>query len=248
LPGSDFELSPGDPTSDLLVNGSTIPSSDLIKFEIETGDEITTEKSIKFDSDNTNISEFLSALPVEIRFIGLANVNETGQEEGRVSRPVRFDPSIGVNIPMSMLTVDRATFTDTTNTDLSGLPGDDDDFEITEGIISINYVNALPFHVDLQLGFLDEEEGLITNVPLQADEPFEFRAGTVSSSGFVSNSETGTTQISLSLEQLNQLNQTRSVKLIAGLETIGQNEVRVRSTDKVSFQIKGRFTIQRRIN
>ena len=248
LPGSDFELSPGDPTSDLLVNGSTIPSSDLIKFEIETGDEITTEKSIKFDSDNTNISEFLSALPVEIRFIGLANVNETGQEEGRVSRPVRFDPSIGVNIPMSMLTVDRATFTDTTNTDLSGLPGDDDDFEITEGIISINYVNALPFHVDLQLGFLDEEEGLITNVPLQADEPFEFRAGSVSSSGFVSNSETGTTQISLSLEQLNQLNQTRSVKLIAGLETIGQNEVRVRSTDKVSFQIKGRFTIQRRIN
>lgn len=248
VPGSDFVLSPGDPTNGLLVNGSTIPNFDLVKFEMDTDGELSTEKSITFDGDNSNISEFLSALPVEIRFIGLVDVNETGQQEGRISKPVRFDPGFSVNIPMSMQTVGRATFTDTTSTDLSGLPGNEDDFEITEGIISINYVNALPFLVDLQLGFLDEEDGLITNVPLQVQEPFELSAGSVGSSGFVSNSKTGTTQISLSLEQLNQLNQTRSVKMIAGLETIDQNEVRIRSTDNVSFQINGRFTIQRRIN
>jgi len=248
LPGSDFQLSPNDPTNDLLVNGSPIPISDLIKFDIETDGDFTTGKSVTFDSEQTNISEFLSALPVEIRFVGLANINETGQEEGRVTTPVRFDPSVGVNIPMSIVTIERAAYTDTTSADLSDLPDEDDDFEIKEGILTLNYENALPFMVDLQLGFLDEADNLITYVPLPAEDPFEIRAGTVGASGFISNSHTGTKHINLSSEQLSQLHRSRNVKLMAGLETIDRDEVRVRSSDHVSFQITGKFTIQRRIN
>lgn len=247
LAGSEFEVSPNDPTGDLLYNGSPVSNSDLIKFELDMSSDETVEKSITFNRDNTNITEFLNALPVEIRFIGLANINETGTEEGRIQNPVRFDPKIGVDIPLSIQTLDRATFTDTTSISLDGLPGDDSDLEIDEGVLTIRFENALPFLVGLELGFLDDDRELITRVPLENDDPIEIISGMVGSSGFVDESREGITRLTLNRDQFEQLSRTRYVKLEAGIETDDNQEVRVRATDSITISVDGRFTVRNRI-
>lgn len=247
LPGSEFEVTASDPTSDLLYNGAPIGNTNLIKFELDMSSDESVEKSVTFDRDNTNITEFLNELPVEIRFVGLANINETGTEEGRIKNPVRFDPKIGVDIPLSIQTLGRATFTDTTDISLDGLPSADDDLEIDEGVLTIRFENALPFLVGLELSFLDDEMELITNVPLNSDEPIEILSGVVGSSGFVDQSRDGVTRLTLTREQFEQLSRTRNIRLDAGIETDDNQEVRVRATDNITISVDGRFTLRNRI-
>ena len=247
LPGSGFDVSADDPTSDLLYNGVPVGNSNLLKFELDMSTDETEEKSVTFDRDNTNIAEFLNELPVEIRFVGLANINGNSNEEGRIKNPVQFDPKIGVDIPLSIQTLDRATYTDTTSISLDGLPSDDSDLEVEEGVLTIRFENAMPFLVGLNLSFLDDEQELITTVPLENDEPIEILSGKVNATGFVTETQSGITRLILNREQFEMLNRTRYVRLEAGIETDENQEVRVRATDNITISVDGRFTLRNRI-
>lgn len=246
--GSELEVGPGDPTGNLLQNGSPLDPSKLIKFELDGDGNPNIEHSVVFDRDNSSITEFLNALPVEIRFIGLANINESGTEAGRIINPVRFEPKISVNIPLSIRTLETATFVDTVSSDLSNLPGPQDDLSITEGSITIRYSNVLPLGVGLSLDFLDENDDVLTSFPLQGeDDRIQLFAADVGPGGFVTSERSGNTSITLNRSQLDLLNLTRSVQLSADIRTTDQSEVKVRSTDSISFSVNGKFTIQNAI-
>ncbi|MFU8811876.1 MAG: hypothetical protein ACNA78_02850 [Balneolaceae bacterium] len=241
LPGTPQVVGPADPSERLQFGGNSIPSSDLIKFELETTGNEEELLTFTFDRNNSNITEFLNRLPIQIRFIGLANINENG-EVGSVVNPVRFDPVLTVNIPLA-LRADAAVFTDTTSTSLSELPGQGDDSTITEGFLRIQYTNGIPLGFDLVLDLLDESENLITSVPLPSQNAIHFDAAPVSASGFVTNPTQGVTTIELSRAQLDIINRTEFVRLVAGLQTFEQSDVKVRDIDSIEISISGRFEI-----
>ena len=102
------------------------------------------EPVLIFDSTTTNVNEFLNNLPSDIRFIGMAVVNESG-EEAMVSTPLEFNPKFNVDLPLAFQTTTAATYTDTTETDdLSDLPSPlkGDDQRVTSMELIINYENG----------------------------------------------------------------------------------------------------------
>jgi hypothetical protein len=246
VPGTPTEVLESDQTEKLIMNGSPIPKENMIKFNIQgspSPDEIFSQS---FNSTNSNITEFFNRLPVSIRFVGLADINKNG-ETGRISNPVQFKPTITVNIPLA-LRADNASFTDTTSADLSDLPGPDDDSVLEEGSIKIRYINNIPLGVNLQLEMFDELGSILTALPLSGGLPIEFRAAETGSDGFTSVSTEDYTIISLNREQLDLINQTRDVRLTAGLNSSNGEEVRVRNTDDVSISVSGNFVIRNKID
>lgn len=247
--GSELEVEAGAETSQLRRNGTPVDESDLIKFDLDGDGNVDTEHSIVFDRNNSSITDFLNALPVEIRFIGLADINSTGTEEGRIINPVVFDPQISVNIPLSIRTVESATYVDTLSSDLSDLPGPQDDLSIIEGSISVRYTNVLPLGVGLSLQFLDENDDVLTSLPLEdAGNRIQMAAASVGSNGFVSGERGGNTEVTLNRSQLDVMNLTRSIQMTADITTTDQQEVKIRSTDAISFSVNGKFSIQNAIN
>ena len=245
-PGTSTEVLESDQTTKLIQNGTPIAKENLIKFNIEGSQAPTDILSMRFDRTNSNITEFFNRLPVEIRFIGMADINKDGAT-GRITNPVEFSPSISVDIPLA-LRADGATFTDTTSADLSDLPGPDDESMLDEGSIKIQYSNGIPLGVTLHLEMLDETGNSLTSLPLSGDLPIEFKAAQTGTNGFTETPTQDYTIISLNRDQLDQLNQTRNIRLTAGLSSSEAQEVRVRNTDDVSISLSGNFVIKNKID
>lgn len=244
--GTDTEVLETDPTEKLIANGVPIPRENLIKFSIDGSQTPGDTHSMRFDRNNSNITEFFNRLPVSIRFVGVADINQSG-ETGRISNPVQFFPSISVDIPLA-LRAENASFTDTTAADLSDLPGPEDDSILEEGSLRIQYLNNIPLGVNLQLEMLDETGSLLTALPLSGDQPIEFRPANTGADGFSSSGTEDYTILTLNREQLDQLNQTRDIRLTAGLSSSGSQEVRIRTTDDVNVSVSGNFVIRNKID
>jgi len=230
----------------LRFDGASIPVEDLIQFNIDHPGDPDIVEQIMFDRDNTDINQFFSRLPKEIRFIGVALINEN-EEEGNIRNPVLFDPEFRVNVPLS-LRADFATFVDTTSQDLSNLPGPDDDSSIEEGALQIQYANRIPLGFSLRLDFLDESGNLLTSAPVINDDPLQFNAAPVDENGITSSPSNGTTMLNLDRTQLDLLNQTRNIRLSAGVQTTDGQEVSIRDIDDVSISVSGRFKILNQVN
>lgn len=245
-PGTNAQVQTADPTEKLLMNGQPIEASSLIKFEMEPGQTPDDILSSTFDRNNSNITAFLNRLPTSVRFVGLANINEDGAA-GKIQNPVRFDPTISFNIPLA-LKADRATFTDTTKANLEGLPGPNENAFLEEGSLTIRYSNRIPLGINLQIEFLTEEGDLITSVPLITDSSIEFVPAQVGSGKSAISAAEDFTIIQLNRSQLDKINQTRNVRLIAGLSTTASEEIRIRKSDDVDVTISGKFVIRNKFD
>ena len=245
-PGSDTEVTEADPIQQLQKDGIQIAASDLIKFNIEANSSPDEILASTFDRTNSTIVDFLNRLPTSIRFIGLADINPDNAE-GTIQNPVVFDPTIAVNIPLA-LRADRASYTDTTALNLEDLPGPGDDSILDEGSLTIRYTNTIPLGINLELEFLSNEGELITAVPLINETSIEFKAAAVGNGGFSVSPSEDFTIIHLSRSQLEQINQTRNVRLIAGLNTTASEEIRIRTTDDVGVSVSGKFVIRNKID
>ena len=246
LPETDRAVTDASAADRLRFDSAAIPVENLIQFEIDHPGDPEIVQQITFDRDNTDINQFFSRLPEEIRFIGVALINEN-EEEGNIRNPVLFDPEFRVNVPLS-LRADFATFVDTTSQDLSNLPGPDDDSMIEEGLLQIQYANRIPLGFSLRLDFLDENDNLLTTAPVMNDNPLQFNAAPVDENGISSSPSNGTSMLSLNRSQLDLLNQTRNIRLSAGVQTTDGEEVRIRDIDDVSISVSGRFKILNQVN
>jgi len=246
LEGTERAVTDASAADRLRFDGASIPVEDLIQFNIDHPGDPEVVEQITFDRDNTDINQFFSRLPKEIRFIGVALINEN-EEEGNIRNPVLFDPEFRVNVPLS-LRADFATFVDTTSQDLSNLPGPDDDSSIEEGALQIQYANRIPLGFSLRLDFLDESGNLLTSAPVINDDPLQFNAAPVDENGITSSPSNGTTMLNLDRTQLDLLNQTRNIRLSAGVQTTDGQEVSIRDIDDVSISVSGRFKILNQVN
>ena len=248
--GSVYEVTT--PVAGLNANGMALEPEDLIKFDIDTN---TGSGSINFYASNTNVDDFLNNLPDEIRFIGVATVNKNN-EAGTVTSPIEFEPTINVNIPLALRTTQAATFTDTTDQDLGDLPStqNGDDSRLTEGRIIIDYTNGIPLEIDLEVTFMDENYAPITSIPISGDEIKLMASGIDQGTQFADRPSSGTMQIVLNDNQLEQLYQTRYLEISAWLLTTDTNsdgvgdDVKIRTTDAITLSVSADLSIETEVN
>src|SRR5699024_3834263 len=95
----------------LTAHGSPIAAENLIQFRLDRPGPGNSEVEgvEEFTIENSSIDEFMNILPAEVRFIGLAALQ---QSEGTITAPVRFDPGMGVDLPLHLAS-GTFTFTDT---------------------------------------------------------------------------------------------------------------------------------------
>jgi hypothetical protein len=246
--GVEYDVDPTDPISGLLKDaGDPLDADEMIKFSLAenlNGDNINA--SIQFDRTNTNVDIFLNNLPSEIRFIGKAVVNE-GEDVATIIDPLNFDPKISVDIPLRLSTTQPIAYTDTVEQDLSGVPSPEqgDQSSIKQGIISIDYENGFPLDVDLVVTFLDSLQNELSPVSVQLND-INLQAAQIGADRFsdYENPTSGTIEIALSQEQLDQLYQTRFLEVSASLQTTNNQDVKIRTTDYITLSVLAEFTIE----
>ncbi len=243
--GSEHEVQDAEIPSELKVNGQTPDENQVIKFDLETAanpDPIKGESGHNiFDATNTNVSSFISNLPTNIRFVGIAKVNEK-QENGKIVNPVIFNPSLGVEIPFS-LSAKNATYKDTLNTDLSDLPEEDEDRKLSDATITINYSNGLPLDLRLDVIMLDAEEDTVT---MKSDILVE--GVPTNQDGYAMEPAQKEYEISFSESEMNDLYRTRVMVLDISFDTAQQKTVSIRGDDAVTFKVKVKTGITSTIN
>jgi hypothetical protein len=248
LQGTQAYVEDAGKATGLLAGGVQLGQSKLVRIPVDPLQTGQNTGSFTFNRKNSNVTEFLNKVPSEIHFIGKADVNRD-QLEGRVQNPVEFSPVMIVDIPLSLKSLDEANYKDTFEQNLSELPDQEGDNQIEEGILYIVYHNRLPVGATLQFNFLDYNQNIITTLPAIGDKPIELSPSETDQSGF----STGQgfidqTAISLSREQLLSLHRTEFIQYTLGLDSFGDDEVRLRATDTISFSVSSKFILNSTIN
>jgi hypothetical protein len=247
--GAELEVEEGAPINGIVANGVQLSRDQMIKFTIQpssNGEVITS--SIEFNSTNTNVNDFLNALPKEIRFVGRAVVNESG-EEATISTPLEFDPGIIVDLPLYFSADGASIELVEDGSDLSDLPDEDEDFKFSEGQLIVSYENGLPLGFDLEIQFLDSLGNELDRLPLQGDTPIELNAANIDQiTRFASTDAVDNLIISLTEDQLLKITDTDSVAITATLNTFASEEVKIRNTDSITLSVGTSVTIQTEVN
>ena len=258
-PGTDRQVDPGIHNIDNLVaNDIPLRADQMVAFDITPVTNIgETVRSniVRFNTENSNVDDFLSNLPVEIRFIGKNMVNPD-QKEGFLVDPVEFETNMSIDIPINLSTDpgNPATFEDTVSTDLSDLPSPEDDLQLSDVTLHIAYENGLPFRTGFELEFRDEHDQVIETVTGEPFSPVSFMidgAQVDSESRFVMQSNSGMTEIRLDQNQMENLYRTRSIRLIGDLATSQDDissEVKLRADDAITLRINASMQTTIRVN
>ncbi|MDZ7694135.1 MAG: hypothetical protein U5K69_23945 [Balneolaceae bacterium] len=246
-PGNPHRVDPANVPTELAVNGTTLTPDQLIKFQINPANGGTISDAIQFDRSQTNVDEFLNNLPSHIRFVSVAVVNEGGQE-GTITDPVQFDPSMSVDIPLNF-TANNASFTDTLETDLSNLPDPrTDNQRLTQTEIYVEYTNGLPLGVSLNLAFLDGNGDQITEISSNPNGDMHIKAAQVEQAGFAAQTNTGNLIIALNEDQLERINETDNMQFRLQLNSTNSSAVKVRATDTISLKISLSAAVESTVN
>ncbi len=245
---AEHKVEAADPISGLnKTAGNALIPDEMIKFSLEDNtDGNLIAAAIEFDKTNTNVDEFLNNLPNEIRFIGKAVINESGQE-ATIIDPLEFEPKISIDIPLAIETPQAASYTDTVKQDLGDVPSPEkgDSRKITQGVIVIDYINGLPLGFDLNIGLLDTLNQELFQIPASSDPAIVLSASEVDAvTKFASTPKEGSVRIALSENQLNQLYKTRFLEISADLQTTSNAEVKIRSTDTITLSVRADLTIE----
>ena len=235
----------------LWVDGSQADPENVLMLPINAANNIGEifNGAISFDQNSSNVDEFLSNFPTEIRFIGKALANP-GEGEGFVTTPIEFNSNVGFEIPIQLQNnSDSEVLKDTLDSDLSDLPDPQkDDSKLTEAKLKISYENMLPLQVDLNLKFLDKDTLLVTEVPLPSEEPLRIGAPTIGAASFANQPAQGQVVISLNEEQSEVLNQTRFIRLGGTFITSEGKRVKIRYDDYIQVSIQGEFSIETNVS
>ena len=241
-----------DPITGILEDGVQIPKERLVKFTLDTSpDGSVILGSEVFNSLNTNVSDFLNNLPSEIRFVGKAVVNQSGNEAS-ISTPLEFSPTFAIDLPLAFRTESATTFRDTTEVDaFADFPSSDngDDANITSGELFLNYTNGLPLGFGLVVIFLDENGNEVTRVPQVGEPEFDLSGADVDDvTRFAVSPTSGLVEVALSEDQLRQLYRVTSIVMSAHLRTRNFEEVKVRATDSITLSIGTKIKIENNVN
>ncbi|MCS3641828.1 hypothetical protein [Salinibacter ruber] len=161
--GADRNVSPL-PSSDAFAtfteNGSPLPNDSLIKLGVGLGGASlgeTERTSLVVDGDNSNVADFVNALPTEVRLAGQAEINTDGGNL-RVRKPIALDANFSLDVPLRIR--DRFVVRDTIDADLSDLndlTDPEEDVNISTAELQFSYTNGLPLGADVKMTIVDDK-------------------------------------------------------------------------------------------
>lgn len=247
-PGTSYRVPSGSGPTNLSAKASILQAEQLVQFDIMPSPSGSIASSaVTFDSDNSNVVEFLDHKPVEIRIVSTALVNP-GNEHGTVSAPIVFEPSISVDVPLQVQTLNAAEFDTLIALDLSSLPDPNSATKLGAGTLEIEYTNAMPLQMALGMSFLDASKKELTSAPLASSESYLMDPASVDAKGFASSPKNGKVTVELNEYQMQQLYRTRHLGLRLGMKTPGGKRVSLRMSDALGYRIRARFVLNMEVN
>ena len=252
VPGTAYSIDSANVTG-LWSHNQPLAKSQIMRFPIQQqammGD--TLEGAVTFDQSNSNIGDFIANLPTQVRFVGKALINNPNLTDNGTN--IYFDTAVGLDIPLEIATPNQpATYADTISVDFSGLPSQQNSSNISQGAIKIYYVNKLPLSAQMSFQMLNEfHQPLSVSIPdtTAGYSKVVLDASQIDPSTlFSSEPARGVTQIQLTQDQINQLNQAKFMVVRASLQTTKDKPVRIQATDYLRLTLSGDFTVKSNVN
>ncbi|WP_205522049.1 hypothetical protein [Salinibacter ruber] len=162
--GADRNVSSLPFSAAFTENGVSLQNELLIKLgvgleEAALGETVRTPLVV--DGDNSNVADFVNALPTEVRLAGQAEINTDGGGL-RVRKPIALDANFSLNVPLRIK--DRFVVRDTIDADLSDLNDLTDpekDVNISTAELQFSYTNGLPLGADAKMVIVDAAGSVI---------------------------------------------------------------------------------------
>lgn len=234
-------VGPGDPRAEsFLRNGAEVGAENLIQFPASSSGDLSEPpaQTTVLSDENSTVDSFVSALPSDIRFAGEAVPRE--DERARARRPVDFDASLGVSVPVRPR--DDFAIRDTVDLDLSDLDDltdPDESARLTEGGLTIEYETGLPLGTSLELVFLDADDRAALTI---SDAARIDPAPISDEDGTAQGTEPGTSDVDLSEDDIRALGDSRSLVLKFEVRPPdGATAPRVRASDTMQLSVEARL-------
>lgn len=128
----------------------------------------------------------------------------------------------------------KTTFTDTVDADLSYLPGEGDNQQLTSAVMTLYYTNGAPVELDFSILMLDKNGNIVSE-----QDDISVEAPAITSSGYVAQEgeQEGKAVVSFSRDELGDLNLTRTIEQIITIKTPQQQTLKLRGDEFVSIRI-----------
>ncbi|MCS3749893.1 hypothetical protein GGQ19_001048 [Salinibacter ruber] len=162
--GADRNVSSLPFSAAFTENGSRLPNDSLIRLGVGLGGASlgeTERTSLVVDGDNSNVADFVNALPTEVRLAGQAEINTNGGDL-RVRKPIALDANFSLDVPLRIR--DRFVVRDTIDADLSDLndlTDPEEDANISTAELQFSYTNGLPLGADVKMVIVDAAGSVI---------------------------------------------------------------------------------------
>lgn len=254
IEGSPFQVQPSDTVGGFAANNSILDKDKLIKFDVIPPGTNSNQGSVTFTNENTNIVDFISNVPNEIRFVGKSLVNPD-LEVGFLIDPVQFDLTLNLDVPLNIATETNPAVIDDTSdvSDTFGdFPDENDDSQIAEAVINILYTNNLPLNTQLILEFLDTSSGTtesLFTLPSVADDNLTIEAAEVDPvSRFVSTPAEGVVTANITNEQALLLQKAELLRVKGEFLTSSVDGVKIRKDDSITIEISSSLTIETNVS
>ncbi|BBM70189.1 hypothetical protein [Rhodothermus marinus] len=245
-----YAVTPDDPViAPLRYNGSPLGADQLIRLPFVGTDDPDrpVTRTYVLDATNSNIDEFLSLLPQELRVVGRVVAEGAVQ----LRQPLTVTARAGLRIPLHIAT-DVIEVQDTVEVDLSSLdlPTDpQDDVQVEEARLTLRYANGIPLAVATEIELLDAFEQPI-GVRIPAENTLQVAAAPVDGQGFATTYREGEVSVTLTRDQLALLKQGRRARLVLQVQTPAEqvSAVRIRASDALRLQLQGAFRYRTRVH
>ncbi|MFO7314701.1 hypothetical protein [Rhodothermus marinus] len=245
-----YAVAPDDPViAPLRYNGSPLGADQLIRLPFVGTDDPDRPVTHTYvlDATNSNIDEFLSLLPQELRVVGRVVAEGAVQ----LRQPLTVTARAGLRIPLH-IAADVIEVQDTVEVDLSSLdlPTDpQDDVQVEEARLTLRYANGIPLAVATEIELLDAFEQPI-GVRIPAENTLQVAAAPVDGQGFATTYREGEVSVTLTRDQLALLKQGRRARLVLQVQTPAEqvSAVRIRASDALRLQLQGAFRYRTRVH
>ncbi|MEZ4699707.1 MAG: hypothetical protein R2834_05215 [Rhodothermales bacterium] len=244
---NDLAVSASDTmAAQFLVNGSPIAASNLIAFPIPGTPDAseTVTRTVRINSENSNLDAFLSSLPKEMRYVGKGIVKGMNGQRVQLQKPFVLNAGLNAGIPVSL--AGDATYADVFEIDLSDLDeltDPDNDVQINGASLIITYENGIPLGIEASLEVLDGSDLSLTTLPELDAEAWSLVAAKSDNTGFATDATAGTLEFTITEEQLRTMSAGRKARLRLTLRTNEGQPATLRASDTLKFSVQGRFDL-----
>ncbi len=232
--------------SQFLVDGAPVNASNLIAFPIpgttDTAEPVT--RTIRITNANSNLDEFLSSLPREMRYVGKGVVQGMNGQRVRLEKPYVLNAGLSAGIPVSL--AGDASYEDVFDLDLSSLDDltdPDSDVVINGASIIVSYDNGIPLGIEAALEVFDGFNQSVASLPEINTDVWALSAAKSDATGLATEATAGTLEFAISDDQLRDMSTGESARLRLTLRTNEGTPATLRANDTIKISVQGRFDI-----